>query len=290
MSKPNFLIIGSPKCGTTSLYNYLGQHPKIEFSDVKEPKYFSFKNLNLNFNANEVVVNQIKKSTIQNKEGYLNLFKNKTAPYIGEASPNYFHFEPAAKNIYDFDPQMKLIVILRNPVDRLYSDWKHNVRMGYDRQYNFRKAINLIEKRKRSNKPPYFDYLEKGNYGKHLKRYYGLFNKNQIKIVFYDDLKKDANKVCNDIIRFLGVSDEFNFDTSKIYMKSYPIYKSNLLRQIGHLVKKISFNLYNYVNKINTVNETIYKNDRDYFLKFYKKDILVLESLINIDLKNWLKN
>lgn len=287
MTKPNFLIIGSPKCGTTSLYNYLGQHPNIVFSDVKEPKYFSFKDVELSFNGNDTVLSQLKQSTIQNIEDYLKLFDNKIAKYIGEASPNYFHYEPSAKNIYDFDSKMKLIVILRNPVDRLYSDWKHNVRMGFENECNFKKAIKLIEKRRALNAPPYFDYLEKGYYAKHLKRYYKLFNKDQIKVVFLNDLKNNANVVCNDIAKFLGICEDFNFKTSKIYMESYPIIKKNFIYKYLPLISKFSYSLYKYLKEYNTIPEEMPIADATFILDFYKEDIKELERLIEKDLSNW---
>jgi len=161
--------------------------------------------------------------------------------------------------------------------------------MGYDKQYNFRKALNLIEKRKLNNEPPYFDYLEKGYYAKHLKRYYGLFKEKQIKIVFYNDLKNDANKVCNDIIKFLGMDTPFDFETSKIYMKSHPIIKYDFLFKISILLQKVSYQLYKYLKGKSMISEYILTSDKEYALNYYRKDILKLEKLINKDLSNWYK-
>lgn len=144
------MIIGSPKSGTTSLYKYLAQHPEIDFSDRKEPKYFCWKDQDINFYGNERVIGQIKESTVQDLKSYLMLFENKKAKFLGEASADYFHSKIAPKNIYGFNPEMKLIVILRNPVERAYSDWRHNVRMGYEPIKSFRKAINDIEEDRKS--------------------------------------------------------------------------------------------------------------------------------------------
>lgn len=291
MIKPNFLIIGSPKCGTTSLYHYLGQHPNIEFSKVKEPKYFSFKDLNLNFNkkSTKIALEQLKNSTIKDIDSYLELFSGLNSQYIGEASPNYFHFEPAAKNIFEFNPDMKMIVILRNPIDRLYSDWKHNVRMGYEPEYSFKKSLSLIEKRKANNYPPYFNYLEKGDYSKHLKRYYSLFSKKQIKVILYDDFKLNPNNVCNNVISFLGVKNKFKFETSKIYIKSSVIKKNNMLTKLLPYIQRLSYRIYGFFKNRNTISEVMSKSNREIALNYYKKDIQELETLINRDLSSWYK-
>src|SRR5690606_352800 len=133
------------KSGTTSLFKYLSQHPEISFAKGKEPKYFSFKDISLDFKGNKTVLNQIRRSTVQNTYEYKSMFSEINTKYIGEATPDYLHFFPAAKNIFEFNPDMKLIVILRNPIERTYSDWKHNFAMGYEPINNFREALDLIE-------------------------------------------------------------------------------------------------------------------------------------------------
>jgi len=100
---PNFLIIGSPKAGPTSLFNYLSRHPDISFATQKEPKYFSFKYFSLDFKGNSTVLNQIRRSTIQNYDDYQKIFRETDTKFIGESTPDYLHFNPAAKHIYEFN-------------------------------------------------------------------------------------------------------------------------------------------------------------------------------------------
>ena len=287
--KPNFLIIGAPKSGTTSLYNYLQQHPDIEFSDIKEPKYFSFKDINFDFISNEKALSQIKKSTVTNLEDYLKLFTNKNAKWIGEASPNYFHFEPAAKNIYDFNVEMKLILILRNPIDRLYSDWKHNVRMGFETELNFKKAIKLIDERVKTNMLPYHDYLIKGKYAQHLERYFKYFARENIKVVFYDDFKKKPSSTCNEILHFLGIERNFNFNTEIIHMKSSPIIRYPKLKKQIKSLQLISYRVYQFFEKINTIPEKMSNSNRKFAINYYRDDILKLEKLLQRELNCWYK-
>ncbi len=285
--KPNFLIIGSPKSGTTSLYQYLSQHPKIEFSSLKEPKYFCWKDRDLNFNGNDKVLDQIQKSAIQDFNTYKGLFEKKNAAFVGEASADYFHHKVAPGNIQEFNPDMKLILILRNPVDRAYSDWRHNLKMGYENIKYFKKALKRISYRKAHNFPPYFDYLAKGNYATHLTRYLNYFEASNIRVLFFEDLKMDANAVCNEILGFLGMNESFSFDTEKIHMKSnyLPRYY-----KIHKLVKKLgSDNLWmNSLKKLNAIPTKINNRDKGFLTEYYREEVLELEKITGRDLSHWL--
>ncbi len=289
MRKPNFLIIGAPKAGTTSLYHYLGQHPEIEFATIKEPKYFSFKDLLFDFTGPAWAIEKIKKSTVTDEENYLRLFSNLTAPNIGEASPNYFHFPQAAENIYKFDPKMRLIVILRNPVDRLYSDWKHNIRMGWEPIKKFDKILTITESRMLNNSLPYYDYLIKGCYATHLKRFFRFFPETQIKVVLYDDFKNDPNYVCKDIVQFLGSEKEFSFETKKIYLQSELTPRNINLFKFSKKIGRLNKWLANKLNEFNSIPEEISSRDKLQVQDYYRSEIIELEKLTGRNLKNWLE-
>ena len=114
MTKPNFLIIGAQRCGTTSLYNYLIQHPQIVPSSKKEVHFFD-----LNFHLGQ---SWYEKHFPEVSDNIL----------TGEASPYYIFHPLCPKRIFDYDPSVKLIVILRNPIDRAYSHYRHIVRLGHE--------------------------------------------------------------------------------------------------------------------------------------------------------------
>lgn len=287
MKLPNFLIIGSPKSGTTSLYTYLSQHPEIEFSDRKEPKYFCWKDKNLNFSGNEKVLGQIKQSTIKDLNSYVMLFQDKEARFVGEASADYFHTEIAPQNIYEFNPKMKSILILRNPVERAYSDWRHNVKMGYEPIKSFRKAIDCIEERRWKNGVPYFEYLKKGNYSTHLKRYYEFFDPANILVLTFDELEKDANEVCNQIIHFLGIQDPFLFDVEKVHMKNSYTPKYYTFQRWAKKIGTISSSLELFIKDLNALPKEISKKEKSKLIDYYKKEISELEILINKNLQHW---
>ena len=109
MTKPNFFIIGAPKCGTTALSEYLKDHPQIYFSDPKEPHYFTF-----DFEQYRLT---------KTLEEYLELFAAATPQHqaVGEGSVFYLYSSVALEKIREFDPQAKIIVMLRNPIDMIYS-------------------------------------------------------------------------------------------------------------------------------------------------------------------------
>lgn len=286
-NRPNFLIIGAPKCGTTSLYHYLGQHPLIELSPIKEPKFFSYCNQSLNWEGDLKIIKRIKRSIINKESDYLNLFKDMNAPYRGEASPNYFHDPIAAKNIYEFDPNFKLIVILRNPVERCYSDWKHNVKMGLEPINNFKKALDLVEVRKKNLEIPYYDYLGKGNYATHLNNYYRFFKPNQLKIILYDTFKRDPQAVCEDILLFLGIRENFQFITDNIYLRNNNTPKYQIIHKLSKKVGWISPKIKNLIQYFNKISNSVPSRQRKRLGKYYLEEINRLEQITMWDLTKW---
>lgn len=295
MNKPNFLLIGAPKSGTTSLYNYLNQHPQVFMSTNKEPKFFAFEGCNLDFNGHHKGIQQIKESTITNYSDYLNLFKDaNTYKVIGEASPIYLHHTKAPKNIKKYLPNVKLVAILRNPIERLYSDWKHQVRMGWEPERDFFKALKQWELRENQNWIPYLNYLPKGLYYKNLSRYFQLFDNKQIKIVLYEDLKNDASKLMQELFDFLEIDQNVVIDTSHCYMKSNPIPKNyfieKIILKINKKMQKIDklSSIRGKIIQLNKIDETLpvrYKNE---IFRIYQEDILKLQKIIHRDLSSWL--
>ena len=288
MRYPNFLIIGAPKAGTTSLYHYLQQHPDIQFAEMKEPKFFSFGLNGVDFRGHEKGVNLIERTTITDLTSYLQLFNSLTAKNIGEASPNYFHFKGAEEKIYEFIPDVRMVLILRNPIERIYSDWKHNVRMGWEPVKNFKRVLEITPKRMECKKTlPYYDYLNKGCYASHLKRFYKFFKKEQIKIIFYEDFKKETNHICNEIISFLGIDQEYTFRTDKVYMKSNFTPKSMRLFKLTKRIKKYSPRLTRVLNFLNSIPEELGDREKIFLFEYYKDEIEELEKLIGRNLPEW---
>lgn len=209
MPKPNFFIVGAAKCGTTSLYHYLEQHPEIGMASYKEPCYFCYNQL------------------YDDKELYVNLFShlNKNIEMIGEASTNYLAAPESPILIHKYDKHAKIIIVLRNPVNRAFSLYKWMVRAGYEQASSFEKALKLEEERKKISKydsrPVKYNYFyySSGLYYNQVKRYFDLFDKDQILIIDFNDLKQNLDITLNKVFNFLKVRN-FKIKNSKIHNKA----------------------------------------------------------------------
>jgi len=216
---PDFMIIGFQKCGTTSLFNYLIQHPEILPPMQKEIKYFD-----LNFSRN---INWYKAHFPKRDE------KNKHNFITGEATPDYIFFPEIAAKIAKLNPQVKLIVICRNPVDRAFSQYKFSVRRGME-PYSFEEALEKEPKRLakakqhcRRNKEQFSEnrkyrehsYATRGLYARQLKRWLDVFPRDQFLFLCTEELKNHPDAVLKKITSFLGITD-FSFCTEKKYLQS----------------------------------------------------------------------
>ncbi len=278
--KVNTFIVGAPKTGTTSLYYYLNQHTNVCMSSIKEPNFFSAKEVNSLFYKSQIVddINE-----------YHKLFSPNKKQIIGEASVSYLFFNEVPNRIYKYNPKAKIIILLRNPIERALSHYLMDFRLGFCSE-NFEDIIAQPE-----IFPQYYQqYLELGNYFLQLKRYLNVFNENQLSIVFYDDLKSNSQKVMKHIFSFLeiefqhldySIQNSFLSPSNKFVSE---LYKFNSLRKIVKslfpepflsLVKSIFFSN----NSKPTFSDSIIKQLNAY----YKSDIVELEKLLNKDLSKW---
>jgi len=227
---PNFLIVGAGKCGTTSLYYYLKQHPDVYMCPIKEPNYFS-KDINPNkfrkdfaedvlINIKRYIQNGMKKEIpvafIRNEKDYLSLFKNvKNERMIGEASTSYLYSKVAAKEIFKFNPNMKIIIILRDPVERACSHYLMDLRMGYTSD-SFFDAIKKDYYNKNKGWGISNLYIELGEYYQQVKRYIEVFPKENIKILSFNSLRDNPKNLFIQLFKFLKIKYiETNFNEKK---------------------------------------------------------------------------
>lgn len=297
MTRPGFFIVGAPKCGTTALNNYLSQHPDI-YMAKKELHYF----------GSDLKV----KERISESE-YLDYFKNAgTKKIAGEASVWYLFSKNAAREIKAFCPQAKIIIMLRDPVEMLHSLHSQHLIDANEDVRNFRKAVQLDAGRKsgrnKADSLEFYElpsYKETVSYFSQVERYLNIFGKGNVRIILYDDLKSNVNKVVDETIRFLGLQP--NTDTrykvinprKKIrFLKLHRVMKhpsANLrkmirimvpVKRLRHLIMTILFQL-NTNEKQNQTREKDF--DRD-LRKFLAGDIKKLGVLINRDLTSWMNS
>lgn len=190
---PQFLIIGAQKGGTSSLFYYLKTHPQIKRSIKKEIHFFNiFYDRGLRW--------------------YLSHFPSKSDKYItGEASPDYIFHPESPKRVYRLNPNMKLIVLLREPIERAYSAYQMNRRLGIDPRETFMEAVSfeLNHKDKKSTVYNYdrhnFFYLERGKYAQQLSTWLTYFAKENLLIVTSQRLFNNTKNVISDVHKFLEI-------------------------------------------------------------------------------------
>lgn len=210
MTLPNFLILGAAKAGTTSLYEYLKQHPQIFMPPLKEARFFAFENQTIDFagpgdlDAHRAVVTTLRE--------YENLFQGAgQAVAIGEASPVYLYDEKACARIHQYVPYAKLIVVLRNPAERAHSSYLMNVRDGRETE-SFVRALAMEGQRIRENWELTWHYTRVGFYYQQLRRYCQAFPAEQLHVILYEELEKAPLRVVQGMYAFLGADTAFQPD------------------------------------------------------------------------------
>ncbi len=204
MRKPNFFIVGAPKCGTSALNVYLDQHPEIFMAEEKECYHFATDLLPAD-------------DPFRSMHRYMELFGNaRMEAMIGENSVLYLYSKAASEQIYKFDNRAKIIIQLRNPVDVLISYHSQLIFNGDESIEDLREALCAEEVRRRGQGVPaqvrfpnQFYYSELFAFSEQIERYLSLFGSQQIHIIVYDDFKADTAKCYRKTLEFLGVDPEF---------------------------------------------------------------------------------
>lgn len=300
---PNFLIVGAAKSGTTSLYKYLADHPQVYLSPVKEPLFFvldSYKNISRNDPRHSVA--DKKAARMASLEDYLWLFENVSDDHkaIGEASAPYlYHYEMAIRGIKKHLGDPKIIIILRNPIERAFSSYNHLVREGVETS-SFEEFLRSEEKRKRENWDVLNYPVDLGMYYEQVKAYKNNFS--QVKVILLDDLKSDSLKTIQELCIFLGVSNDFSPDTSVIFNKSDSVRSSYIADLIysDHFLKTMIKNIFSLLfsrmemnslghrgRKLIVGKPKINAKTRKRLRKEFTTDIEKLQTLIGRDLSHW---
>ena len=207
---PDFVIIGAQKCGTTSLHYFVAMHPNIAPASKKEIHYFS-----LRYKFGEQWYRSHFPTNLSRRYFYK---KTKQKLLSGEASPTYIFYPTVPDRMKKVLPDVKLIVILRNPVDRAYSQYHHNIRHNNE-TLSFEKAIELEEERCTGEKellirepdfvPVHYrhhSYLARGIYADQLENWFKHYRKSQFLILTTEDFRKNSQQTLNRVFDFLEVS------------------------------------------------------------------------------------
>jgi len=288
---PDFFIIGAPKCGTTSLSVYLSEHPDIIMSKPKEPHYFS---------------TDIDNGRITSLKSYLNCFSKKSDnELMGEASTLYLYSQIAVPKILINNDNAKFIVMLRNPLDLIFS--YHQTALHYfgETETDLEDAWGLIDTRKKGEKipkgcpdPSLLFYGDIGGLGSQVNRLLSCIDRKMVLFILFDDFVNKTDKIYQSVLKFLSLDQNYTPDfqiynvTNKI---KYPQLTKAVNLTVG-LKKSIGINKqFGIAKKIHSSNvkgktdKKITKSFRTQLIKYFNDDILLLSKSIDKDLSDWVK-
>ncbi len=207
MALPDFILIGAPKAGSTAVHSALVQHPDLYLCDPKEPKYFMTGGLPPD-RAHQRGPGDAHSAQewIWDRRRYEALFDPAPAGKLrGECTPFYLWDTGSHERIAAAVPDAKLIAVIRDPVDRAYSNWTHLRADGLEPEADFRTACDLEAQRVEAGWAPFWRYLELGRYGEQLQHLYRHFSPERVLVVRYRELIDDPARTLDDIAAFLGV-------------------------------------------------------------------------------------
>jgi hypothetical protein len=291
--KVDFIGIGSTKSGTTWLFYMLGQHPQICRSEPKEIGYFNYAHYVKDF-ARPHELKLINRNHTKPFSWYKRHFRHCSGHTIkGEFTPYYLYDERAPSLIKQYFPEVKLIVCLRNPIDRAYSlywEWR-----SYRKRENRTFEESIKEDRR---------YIEHGFYYKYLSHYIRCFELDQIMVVLFDNMIINPEQEIINVFRFLKIDTDVKLDLGKIprnkakrsrFVSAEPILRhfSNLLRDLDQfrLLRFIrSIGIKELIIKLSTTSfkyPEMNPETRQFLRSVFKDDISKLEKLFKLDLSHW---
>lgn len=291
MKEPNLFIIGAPKCGTTSIFNALSKHSDIAPSSEKEPHFYS---------------SDFYRPRRISMDRYISLFngdKREKASYWMEGSTRYIYSDAALTQIRNNVSCPKIIAVLRNPADLLFSLHNHLVFLGVEKEKELIKAWRQSLSFNRqalidagNTDPDSLNYPIMGMLGHRISMLEKLYDPEDVFYVFYDDLLNDPGRVLEGLLKFLSLEPE---SATRIgHDNKAPVRRSELVFSLCRLVGRakkaagieVRFGVLSYVNKLNRgvkKEHSMRDEDRREILSYFKEDVCLLEELVGRRLLEW---
>jgi len=293
--KPNFFIIGAPKCGTTSLAYWLSEHPQIYFSPVKEPFFFS----------SDVFQN------FSSWEEYLGLFADANEDHraIGEGSTHYLFSRVAVQRIEEAFEDPKYVVVVRDPVDMAYAFHQQQIYGLNENIKDFEKAWRLSPERRAGKQVPpscqspmLLDYQNFCLVGEQIERLYAVVPKGRVLILKLDDFRVDSQKEYLKVLRFLNLEDDGrqNFQVYNQAKRWRHKWQGRIVRGLSKFINEIKYKRQTLPRKslgvVDFLKQKTLINDQrpkltpafEFELRaFYRDDVSLLSHLLNEDLLNF---
>jgi hypothetical protein len=294
---PTFIVIGAPKSGTTSLYFYLRQHPDIYLPKTKELHYFSFPELGIASSGpgDAEALSGLCQTIEQYKAQYQEV-TNQSA--IGDISPSYLYYSSSAKKIFDTLGMVKIIVLVRNPVDKAYSQYMHMVREGLE-TLSFSEAIAAESSRRDLGWGDMWRYAESSLYAEKLDEFITTFGKDNVKVIYFDDFTKNTSSILTDLLSYISVDPKYEITTEEKFNRTGTpksiliadiLRSQNFFKHFIKLILPVEFRrkLRTWLMDINTGNKPeLSPTLRTSLLHYFRDDITKLEHLVGKS-TNWL--
>ena len=297
--KPNFFIVGAPKCGTTALYEYLRPHPNIFMSELKEPHFF----------ASDLGTYP----RIKTLPEYIEIFAGSSEEHlrVGEASVYYLRSSVAIPNIREFNPGARIIAMFRNPVEMVHSLHSQLLYVAEERERDFETAWRLQERRSRGvDLPPgsrgsfLLQYAQVGQFGTQTQRLLSVFPPAQVKLILYDDFAASPQSVYDEVIEFLGIPHDKRTDFPRIndnkrarlaWLKNFarkpPTALHAAVRRLKQAVGAEGISaVKTKIVGLNTVKERrqpLSPEFRAELVETFREEVALLSRLLNRDLSHW---
>ena len=287
--RPDFFVLGAPKCGTTSLAAWLGEHPAVFLPAIKEPHFF----------------NTDDRQGVATLALYEDLFReaDESCLSVGEASVWYLSSADAARNILAYRADARFIVMVRNPVEMAPALHAEMVLTGHENIRDFRAAWELQDERRRGRHLPPLVWARRRllygdicSHGAQLERLFSLVDPNQVLIVVLDDVAIDARREYRRILRFLGVYDDNRTDFP-IHNRARTARSPRLTRLLFVLTQlkarlgiKRGLGLWSWIANLNVIEsrrDDLSEETRILLRKYFAADVDRLSRLINRDCRSW---
>lgn len=298
--RPNFFIVGAAKCGTTSLYRYLEQHPDVFVTPEKEPHYFGS---DLDVKPNR---------RVKREEDYAALYKEAGgAKARGEASSKYLFSTEAAREIKAYAPDAKIIIIVRNPIDMMWSWHGQQLYAAEEDILDFDEALAAQEDRRNGRRIPpgahgvnELQYTAMATFSPQIQRYFDVFGRDNVKVIIFDDFANDTVAAVKDVFRFLGVDDSFTPAIEvhnkgnwlrnpgvKRFLKSHPRIAKMVTRTIpGSLRHKAGDALLAMKGGAPERPKTMKSETRRRLCREFESEVRRLGELLGRDLSHWVNS
>lgn len=205
---PNFLVVGAARSGTTGLVEGLRTHPTVFITEPKEPHFFALHGRTVNFQGpgDATTINRV---AVTDTDSYLALYpQDGHFSLLGDGSVSslYYH-EVAIPAIRAMNPQMRIVIMLREPVDRAYSSYQYMRARGFEPEESFLDAVAAEEDRRNADWHHLWHYLAMGRYASSVSAFRSAFGREQVGVWYYDDLQSDYEKTVTEVLRFLAAPE-----------------------------------------------------------------------------------